>query len=152
MGILDAIFSLLYPGRHYGIPGKTRQGVPVRSRAELRIADYFDRLPLRYEYEKEIRTGFWIFTRKVSCPDFYLPDHDVYVEYWGMLDVADARERSKYERLMRYKMACYHSLGIKFISLYPDNLRNLDQVFPNKFKQATGSSLPIDAGAPKIRP
>ena len=30
MGLLNAILSLLCPGRHYGVPGKTRQGVAVR--------------------------------------------------------------------------------------------------------------------------
>jgi hypothetical protein len=141
MGFLDAILSLLYPGRQYGVPSRTRQGVEVRSRAELRIADYFDRARVRYEYEREVRAGFWIFTSKVSCPDFYLPDHDLYVEYWGMLDVDDARDRDRYERTMKYKMARYHQLGIKFISLYPRDLDNLDQSFRQKFMEATGQEL-----------
>ena len=143
MGILDVILSLLYPGRKYGVPGKTRRGVAVRSRAELRIADYFDGLRLRYEYEKEIRVGIWIFTWKVSRPDFYLPDHNVYVEYWGMLEVDDAHDRARYERSMKYKMARYHRLGIKFISLYPRDLDNLDRAFRWKFKKVTGRELAI---------
>jgi hypothetical protein len=39
-------------------------------------------------------------------------------------------------------MARYHELGIKFISIYPDNLKNLDWVFRKKFKQVTGRELP----------
>jgi hypothetical protein len=82
----------------------------------------------------------------VSSPDFYLPDYDVYVEYWGMLNVESNYDRSKYVRGMKYKMARYHELGIKFISIYPDNIKNLDWIFRKKFKRATGIDLPMIKG------
>ncbi|HEX4343872.1 MAG TPA: hypothetical protein VH255_10795 [Verrucomicrobiae bacterium] len=129
MGLLDPLFDLLFPGKQYGKRSTTKRGVEVRSRAEQQIADYFDSIGLRYEYERRLEAGFWIFTKKVSCPDFYLPDHDVYVEFWGMLNVENDHDRSKYERSMKYKMARYHQLGIKFISLYPDNLKISTQFF-----------------------
>jgi hypothetical protein len=131
-----------FPGRQYGTRSVTRLGVEVRSRAEQRIADYFDSIGLRYKYEKELAARIWIFTQKVSTPDFYLPDYDVYVEYWGLLNVANDHDRNKYEREMKYKMARYHELGVKYISLYPDNLKNLDPIFRNKFKALTGLELP----------
>ena len=142
MGILDAILDLVYPGRQYGTPCATKLGVQVRSRAEQRIAEYFDSIGLRYQYEKELEAGLWIFTEKVSAPDFYLPDYDVYVEYWGMLHVSDDYDRDKYQRTMKYKMGRYYELGVKFISLYPDNLKNLDWIFRKKFKKVTGVDLP----------
>jgi len=142
MGLLDDLFEIIFPPRQYGKKTTTKLGVEVRSRTEERIADYFDSIGLRYQYEKEIETGIWIFTEKVSCPDFYLPDYDVYVEYWGMLTVDNNYDRSKYTLSMKYKMARYHELGIKFISLYPDNMKNLDWVFRKKFKQVTGVYLP----------
>jgi len=40
------------------------------------------------------------------------------------------------------KMARYHDLGIKFISIYPDNMKNLDWGFRKKFKKVTGKDLP----------
>jgi hypothetical protein len=43
---------------------------------------------------------------------------------------------------MKYKLARYHELGVKFISLYPDNLPNLDVVFRKRFREATGVELP----------
>src|SRR5437867_733865 len=112
MALLSDIFRLLVPEREYGTRSTTRLGVEVRSRAEQRIAEYFDQNSIRYEYESQIESGFWIFTEKVSRPDFYLPDYDVYVEYWGMVDVDDERKRSEYVRAMKYKMARYHALGI----------------------------------------
>ena len=153
MGLLDDLFEIVFPRKQYGTRTTTRLGVEVRSRAEQRIADYFDCIGLRYEYERELESGVWIFTEKVSSPDFYLPDFDVYVEYWGMLGVDNNYDRSKYTREMKYKMARYHDLGVKFISIYPDNLKNLDWIFRKRFKEVTGQFLPkketIRAG-PKI--
>ena len=142
MGLLDDLFDIVFPRKQYGTRTTTRLGVEVRSRSEQKIADYFDSIGLRYEYERELESGIWIFTEKVSNPDFYLPDFDVYVEFWGMVGVDNDYDRSKYTREMKYKMARYHELGIKFISLYPDNLKNLDWIFRKRFQQVTGQSLP----------
>jgi hypothetical protein len=43
---------------------------------------------------------------------------------------------------MKWKMRQYHELGVKFISLYPRNLANLDWIFGKKFKEVTGRDLP----------
>jgi hypothetical protein len=142
MGLLDDLFDLVFLRRQYGTRTTTKLGVEVRSRAEQKIADYFDSLGLRYEYERELEAGFWIFTKKVSSPDFYLPDYDVYVEYWGMLNVDNDYDRAEYTREMKYKMARYHDLGVKFISIYPDNMKNLDWIFRKKFEKTTGQKLP----------
>lgn len=138
MRILNLLLGLLYPSRPYGTRCATRSGVQVRSRAEQRIAEYFDSIGLRYQYEKEMEAGVWIFRKKISTPDFYLPDYDIYVEYWGMLNVDSDYDRNKYQREMKYKMARYHELGVKYISLYPDNLKNLDWIFRKKFKEVAG--------------
>ena len=138
------MFDIIFPRKQYGTRSATKLGVEVRSHAEQKIADYFESLGLRYEYERELESGFWIFTKKVSSPDFYLPDYDVYVEYWGMLNVDNNYDRSKYTREMKYKMARYHDLGVKFISIYPDNMKNLDWIFRKKFEKATGQQLPCN--------
>jgi hypothetical protein len=39
---------------------------------------------------------------------------------------------------MKKKMAQYYSNDIKFISIYPDNLSNLDWIFRTKLKKVTG--------------
>lgn len=142
MAFLDAILNLIFPPARYGIRSTTARGVQVRSQAEHTIANYFESIGLRYEYERELTARFWIFTQTISRPDFYLPDYDVYVEYWGLLDVKDDDDRKKYERSMKYKMAKYHRHGIKFISLYPRDLQNLDWNFREKFTELTGKPLP----------
>ena len=61
----------------YGVASTTRTGIEVKSRSERRIADYFDRFNVKYVYEPTL-DGIY------ARPDFYLPDYDVYVEFWGL--------------------------------------------------------------------
>jgi len=126
------------PKREYGVKSVTTKGEEVRSIAERKIADYFGKNNINYEYESMVATnqGF------ASSPDFYLPDYDVYVEYWGLVDAEDDQTRKQYIKKMTWKMAQYHQNNIKFISIYPDNLKNLDWIFRRKFKKVTGSEPP----------
>jgi hypothetical protein len=120
--------------KQYGIKSTTSNGETVKSHAEKTIADYFTRKGINYQYEPGIR-GIY------ADPDFYLPDYNVYVEYWGLLDADDPHTRNKYEKSMKRKMAIYHKNKIKFISIYPRNLRNLDWIFRKKLQTATGRQL-----------
>jgi len=70
MGLLDDLFEIIFPRKQCGTRSTTNLGVEVRSRAEQRIAEYFDKIGLRYGYERELDAGIWIFTKKVSSPDF----------------------------------------------------------------------------------
>ena len=132
-----AIFA---PPKTYGGLTATQRGETVRSNSERRIADYFHQDNVRYVYEQDAMNR-WN-NRRISRPDFYLPDHGIYVEYWGMLGVEDSRVRSRYEGSMKWKMAKYHQNHIKFISIYPNNMSNLDWVFRAKFREIAGYDLP----------
>ena len=123
-----------YKPKQYGVKSTTSNGEQVKSHAEKTLADYFTSKGIRYQYEPGIR-GIY------ADPDFYLPDYNVYVEYWGLLDADDPRTRNKYEKSMKRKMAIYHKHHIKFISIYPKNLRNLDWIFNKKFETVTGRKL-----------
>jgi hypothetical protein len=116
----------------------THRGEVVRSNSERVIADYFSRSGIRYVYEQPAM-GRWGF-RRISRPDFYLPD-GVYVEFWGLVNLPDNFARSRYERSMRWKMAQYRRNGIRFVSLYPSELGNLDAAFRPKLQQAAGRAL-----------
>jgi hypothetical protein len=143
MIVLVLIFSDKSKPKQYGVTSVTRRGETVRSIGEKRIADYFDRKNIRYLYEKEAKAKFLLFFEyKISSPDFYLPDYDVYVEYWGLVDADDGRTRQNYVRNMRRKMAIYYANKIKFISIYPRNLENLDWIFRTKFRKVTGFDFP----------
>lgn len=147
MGLLKKLFS---NEEQYGLECRTLAGEKVKSRAEKTIADYLFQNKIRYEYEKTSKAYFLIFSEKISKPDFYLNDYDVYVEYWGLLDVDDRKVRSRYTHEMRWKMAQYHKHKIKFISLYESNLENLDWIFRKKLLELTGKSLPT-ANIPAVR-
>ncbi len=87
-------------------------------------------------------TNDWfIFKTKISRPDFYLPQYNLFVEYWGLVDSPDPRTRNNYVRAMRWKMAQYRKNNIRFISIYPSNLNNLDYNFKRKFSEAMGYNL-----------
>ncbi len=136
MGFLRDLLGL-FSQKQYGTPSRTMQGETVKSRAEQRIADYFTRQGIRYVYEYGTRTNSLVIKRTFAKPDFYLPDYNVYVEYWGLVDAS-----KEYEKNMKWKMAQYHQNRIRFISLYPKNMQNLDWVFRAKFKKELGFELP----------
>ena len=59
---------------------------------------------------------------KAHC-DFYLPDEDVYVEFWGMSGNED------YKKYKEWKRPLYQANGYKLISLIPDDLKNFRDRF-----------------------
>lgn len=130
------------PKREYGVGSVTVRGEEVKSIAERKIADYFVKNNINYVYEREAKGKVLFFNYKISSPDFYLPDYHVYVEYWGLVDADDSRTRAQYVKNMKRKMAIYYQNNIKFISIYPDNLKDLDWIFRRKFKKVTGFELP----------
>lgn len=113
---------------------KTMNGELVKSGGERMIADYFFRNKIRYEYEKPVMGTA---NRRIARPDFYLPDYDIYVEYWGMVATEDGKDRKEYQRGMEWKMAKYKEAGIRFISIYPNEIEILDSAFQKKLKEAT---------------
>jgi hypothetical protein len=130
------VVILFHPVRRdaYGHPVVTLRGEVVRSNSERVIADYFSRSGIRYAYEHPAMSRWG--SRRISRPDFYLPDYCVYVEFWGLVNLPNNSARSKYERSMSWKIAQYRKNGIRFVSLYPSELGNLDAAFRSKLEQA----------------
>ena len=135
--------DLLKP--QYGIKSTTNRGELVKSKGEKQIADLLNKYGIRYEYEKPLIVGWWIFKHKIANPDFYLLDYDVYIEYWGLVD-AD----SDYKNTMKFKMKEYYDYGVKFISIYPNNMKNLDWILKKKFEEVTDQKFPTTKYFPKL--
>ncbi len=95
---------------------------------------------IRYVYEKGAQTDALIF-KQTFASDFYLSDYNVYVEYWGLLDTS-----KKYQRSMKWKMAQYDKNGIKFISIYQNNMKNLDSISRLSSERRWGSISPNHFG------
>jgi len=125
----------------YGIKSITSNGEDVKSIGEQRIADYFRKNNIRYVYEEELRKKGIFTNYRIGCPDFYLPDYDVYVEYWGLVNADNIYTRKHYVRSMKRKMALYYENNVKFISIYPQNIDNLDWIFRKEFETLTGTQL-----------
>jgi hypothetical protein len=137
LALLVVVIILIHPVRReaFGHPAVTLRGEVVRSNSERVIADYFSRAGIRYVYEQPAMDRWGL--RRISRPDFYLPDYGVYVEYWGLTGLPEGSARSRYEKGMRGKMEQYRRNGIRFVSLYPNELNGLDVAFRAKLEQAS---------------
>jgi len=102
---------------------KTVDGTLVQSTGEKMIANWLTSAHLDYRYDGRLRImeGFQI------RPDFYLPQFDVYIEYWGL-------DTPRYKAGMYLKQDLYQKAGKKLISLYPADKQNLDVALGEKLK------------------
>ncbi len=95
----------------------------VQSRGERRIAEWLSARGIAYRYDDK----FQIIQGYAVRPDFYLPELDVYIEYWG-LDTTD------YRIGMLLKQKLYQQQGKRLISIYPKDLPHLDEVLSRKLQ------------------
>lgn len=100
---------------------RTLDGTLVQSDGERRIAEWLAARGVAYRYDARLRIieGFQI------RPDFYLPEYDVYIEYWGM-------DTPRYKAGMYLKQDLYMHAGKRLISLYPDDKSRLDDTLGAK--------------------
>ena len=106
----------------------TLKGELVRSLSEKYIADFFFTHRVQYQYEMTL-----VLDGHKLIPDFYLPQYNLYVEFWGKLD------DPAYFRSFRMKTDLYKAHGIKFIALQDNDLPTLDKNFEIKLKLALKS-------------
>lgn len=98
-----------------------KAGTLVQSDGERLIADWLTAHHIAYRYDERYR----ILSGHAIRPDFYLPELDVYLEYWGM-DTAD------YKIGMLKKQQLYQQEGKRLISMYPPDKPRLDAVLRHK--------------------
>ena len=98
-----------------------KAGTLVQSDGERLIADWLTAHNIAYRYDERYR----ILSGHAIRPDFYLPEFDLYVEYWGM-DTAD------YKIGMLKKQQLYQQEGKRVISLYPHDKPRLGVAMPAK--------------------
>ncbi|MDD3276769.1 MAG: HEAT repeat domain-containing protein [Kiritimatiellales bacterium] len=103
---------------------RAKNGTVVQSDGERLICELLTAESIRYRYDERFR----ILNGHAIRPYFYLPEFDVYVEYWGM-DTAD------YKISMLKKQQLYQQQGKKLISLYPDDKPRLREVLLAKLNK-----------------
>jgi len=118
------------------------------SKAEGKIADYFRAKSIKFYLHPKVKvpSKIWIFDNPfkkiILKPDFFLPQYDAFVEYWGMLDKEDYKRKSK------LKKEKYAENDIEIISLTPKDLEsrnrldwNFTQKLLNLIKEREGNNL-----------
>jgi hypothetical protein len=100
---------------------EAKDGTVVQSYGEKRIAQWLSENGLAYRYDCKFR----IIGEFQIRPDFYLPELDLYIEYWGM-------DTPQYKMSMYKKQTLYQQEGKRLISVYPKDLQGLDQLLRSK--------------------
>ncbi len=98
-----------------------KAGTLVQSDGERLVADWLAAHSIAYRYDERFR----ILSGHAVRPDFYLPELDLYVEYWGM-------DTAGYKIGMLKKQQLYQQQGKRLISIYPADKPHLDAVMRTK--------------------
>jgi hypothetical protein len=117
---------------------EARDGTVVQSEGERRIADWLTAHGLAYRYDAKFR----IIGEFQIRPDFYLPELDVYIEYWGL-------DAPQYKMSMFKKQTLYQQEGKRLISVYPKDLPVLDRLLATKLRLF---GFTLDASANEAKP
>lgn len=102
---------------------RANDGTLVQSRGERRIAEWLAARGIVYRYDERFR----IIDGYAIRPDFYLPEYDLYIEYWGM-DTTD------YKIGMLKKQKLYQSTGKKLVSIYFQDFAHIEDVLAKKLR------------------
>ena len=103
---------------------RTEDGTAVQSHGERRIADYLAAKRIAYVYDERYRIAGDLRIR----PDFYLPEFDLYIEYWGM-------DTPEYVANMQKKLFLYQRAGKKLISLSFCDFDKLESILEEKLSR-----------------
>lgn len=95
----------------------TLSGLKVRTRSEKRIADFLYKQSIVFEYEKEL-----IFNGRKYIPDFYLPEMNLYIEFFGWSHIPS------YQNKVEEKMRVYKENGMDCICLFHKGSKNLEEI------------------------
>lgn len=106
--------------KKYEAKYRTKDGHYVRSKAEVMIDNWLYTEEFVHAYERKLPV------EENVCPDFYLPNGKVYIEYWGLENEVKYLERKK------EKLAVYKKYDFKLIELNESDIKNLDDVLPRK--------------------
>ncbi len=69
---------------------RTLSGDRVRSFEEVQIANFLSLNGVRFEYERAYPENTATGRHRQYCPDFYLPDYDVYIEHFALDEAGHA--------------------------------------------------------------
>ena len=95
---------------------KCLDGDIVRSKGELIIDNHLYRLGIRHVYEEKVKVR----GKTIMC-DWYLPEHEVYIEYWGFYGkLYMRRKQEKIELYKKGKLTLISIEDIMLADIYPN--------------------------------
>ncbi|MCX6992065.1 MAG: HEAT repeat domain-containing protein [Kiritimatiellaeota bacterium] len=100
-------------------------GAVVQSEGERIIAEELAAMDIVFRYDNRFR----IIKGYAIRPDFYLPEFDLYIEYWGIEDNLD------YQIGMLEKKKLYQQAGKKLVSLYAHEKPRLRETLRDKLSR-----------------
>jgi hypothetical protein len=103
---------------------RAKDGSWVQSEGERLVCEALSAECIRYRYDERFR----ILDGYAIRPDFYLPEFDVYIEYWGM-------ETADYKIGMLKKQQLYQQQGKRLISLYPTDKPRIREILMDKMRR-----------------
>lgn len=103
---------------------RTVDEVAVQSQGEKLIGDWLAKNAIAYDYDERMIVAGDTRIR----PDFYLPEFDLYIEFWGM-------DTPEYLANMRHKRVLYQRECKRLISLYPKDLPDIDNILRQKLSR-----------------
>jgi DNA-directed RNA polymerase subunit RPC12/RpoP len=110
-------------------------GTVVQSDGERIVAEELAAMGVAHRYDNRFR----IVKGYAIRPDFYLPEFDVYVEYWGMEDNVD------YRIGMLEKAKLYQQAGKRLVSLYAHEKPRLREALREKLGKYARLPAAVDA-------
>lgn len=100
---------------------RTLKGEVVKSLGECLVANYLFKQGVEYQYEPayEHRTASPLYRQ--YQPDFYLPEHGIYIEYYGIDregNTAPYVDREKYHQGINWKRQIHAEKGTRLLELF----------------------------------
>lgn len=96
----------------------------IESDGERHIRTTLDEMGVSYQKEK-LLDNLKEDSKEFRIADFYLPEFDVYIEYFGGWEKSDPDERRKEQKRCEDKRHVYNINNIKCIYIYPKQLKYL---------------------------
>lgn len=100
---------------------RTLKGVKVKSHEELTIANWLHLHGVAYEYERAYAHHTATVEHRQYKPDFYLPDHDLYLEHFGVNRAGETAPwvpREKYLADMAWKRDVHQRFGTRLVETF----------------------------------
>ncbi|MEQ8881308.1 MAG: glycerol kinase [Cyclobacteriaceae bacterium] len=102
---------------------RTADGHYVRSRAEVMIDDFLYKNEIVHAYERKVPID-----EEMYC-DFYILSKKVFIEYWGL------EENEQYKERKKTKLNLYSKYGLELIEIFDKDVNNIDEALTTKLRK-----------------